>query len=118
MEKRITLQDIIDHIDQRFDHMDQRFDSLEKRVGFLEHQSGILQRDVRTLDYKIDDNARETHLIRQKTDRIELMTFTLQKDIEGLSDEMKGVHKVLDQFDGRITRLEIHTGIPIESVEG
>lgn len=63
------------------------------------------------MDIKI--NTLDTKVCKQgaKLDRIDLTTQAIQTDVEGLHGEMKGVHKVLDHFDGRITQLEKHTGL-------
>jgi hypothetical protein len=30
---------------------------------------------------------------------------------------MRGIHKVLDRFGTRITRLEVHAGFPMKNIE-
>jgi hypothetical protein len=38
--------------------------------------------------------------------------------VEGIQDEMRGIHKVLDRFDWRITRVEKHLGLEIKGSAG
>jgi len=68
----------------KFDQVDQRFRSLEENMA-----TGF-----RTL--------------RERADRVEYAVYQIQKDMDQLDQEMKGIHHVLDKFDGRITRIENH----------
>jgi len=132
MEKRITLQDVIDNInriaavlterinkidakfnslDARFDgkfdsleaKFDSRFDMLEKRVGSLEYHVGGIKIDMQE--------------VKERTARIEFITHQIQKDADAFHGEMRGIHKVIDRFNGRVTRLEMRAGFIAESDE-
>jgi chromosome segregation ATPase len=128
MEKKLILQDVIDSINriaavltERINAVETKsdlgFSSLEKRAGSLEHRFGRMEADIKTLNAKVDNNAHEIHSIREKTSRTESMVYIIQKDNENFREEMRGIHKVIDRFDGRVTRLEAYAGFPIESEE-
>jgi hypothetical protein len=114
MEKDLTLRDVIDNINriaavltERINKIDVKFDSrfdmLEKRVGSLGYQ-------VRGI--KVD-----TQELKERTARIELTTYHTQKDADAFHGEMRGIHKVIDRFNGRVMRLETHAGFPGEDNE-
>jgi archaellum component FlaC len=125
MEKKLTLRDVIDNINHiaavlterinkvdtkfnsfdakfngKFDSLeakfDSRFDMLEKRVGSLEYHIGGIKIDMQE--------------IKERTARIELITHHTQKDADAFHGEMRGIHKVIDRFNGRVMRLETHAG--------
>lgn len=99
MEKKITLETLAVNIAD--------LTSLVSGQGFkLEAQGSKLD----ALSDKVDS-------LSTKIDRIDLTTHAIQEDTESIHQEMKGIHKVLDKFDGRVTRLEIHAGFPIETAE-
>lgn len=114
MERKITLEtlaaniaDLTSLVSAQGVKLDNLNDKVDARGGKLD-----------SLSAKLDAQGAKIKAQGAKIDRIDLTTQAIQEDVEGIHEEMKGIHKVLDQFDGRTTRLEIHAGFPIESVEG
>jgi predicted nucleic acid-binding Zn-ribbon protein len=121
MEKKLTLRDVVDSVDRiaailterinaldekfeaKFDLLNARFDMLEKRTASLEYQVRGIKTDIKE--------------IKERTNRSEVTMYAMQKDAETFHSEMRGVHKVIDRFNGRITRLEVHAGFPVEVAE-
>jgi archaellum component FlaC len=123
MEKKLTLQDVVDNInriaavlterinkidakfDGKFDSLeakfDSRFDMLEKRVGSLEYHVGGIKMDMQE--------------VKERTARIEFITHHMQKDADAFHNETRGIHKVIDHFNGRVMRLETHAGFIAKS---
>jgi hypothetical protein len=109
MEKKITLQNIADLITEKFNMLDGKINGVDQK---FDGKFGILEGKINALDQKF---TRKFNAMDQKLDRIEFTVNAIQKDNESIHGELKGIHKVLDKFNGRITRLEIHTGIPVEA---
>jgi chromosome segregation ATPase len=124
MERKLTLHDVVERLDQltnvvnegfavswrRMDAMERKIESLDKRVESLEYSFGGMRANLHALNLKVDSLAHNLHATRQKIDRIELMVHNTQKDVEGIHGEMRGVHKVLDRFNIRLTQVEDRAG--------
>lgn len=84
--------------------------ALAVNAGF----AAIGKRLVR-LEFKVDENSEVIRTLKERTGRVELAVYNIQRDIENIYQEMVGIHKVLDYLDRRDTRLENHVGLePLE----
>lgn len=139
MEKRLTLQDIIIKLDyviavandgfaatgRRMDNLESRMGALESRMSTIETQMESLEGRTLSLEKSVDSLERKTQLfdyhigeleshmrvIDSKVSRIEPIARETRESVENLHQEMRGVHKVLDRFNGRITHIEEQTGL-------
>ena len=128
MEKKLALQDIIDSVNHIATALTERinaveakvdigFTALEKQAGSLERRFGVMEADIQTIDLKIDNNTREIYTAKERFSRIEFILYNVQKDADAFHGKMRGIHKVIDRFDGRVIRLEAHAGFPTGSEE-
>jgi chromosome segregation ATPase len=129
MEKRLTLRDVInsvnsvatiltertDRLDHRFDTLEHRFDGLEHRFGLLEGRFDVFERRFNILQGRFDKMGTNIRILKDKVGRIEAMVYAIQKENEEFHIEMRGIHKTIDRFNERTTRLEIHAGFPVEA---
>jgi hypothetical protein len=84
MEGRMTLEKLAVMMAGGFAEITARFDVLEKHVGGLE---GDMQN------------------VKDRLGRLEYAVYEIQKDFMSF-DQVRGVHKTLDNMDGRISTLE------------
>jgi peptidoglycan hydrolase CwlO-like protein len=94
MESKITLEFMAAKIDDLTTTMDRRFDAVEQRL--------------KVIDQRLTK-------IEQRVDLIGYSVYNIQIQTENMEQEMKGIHKVIDNLSGRITAVENYLGFPSQN---
>ncbi len=111
-ERFIAIDGRLETIDGRFEANDRSFDVLGRAIGSLETRVGSLETKFDGLETKVDNGFR---MLKDRIERTELAVYQVQKEIGVFDQEMRTVHKVLDNLDGRLLRVEGHIGLAQEN---
>lgn len=97
MEEEITLktiarsiEDLFGVIKDGFIMIDRRFDAIDKRFGDVDRRFAALEARV---------------------DGVGFIASQTQDDVRALNEEMRGIHKVIDNLNTRLVRVEGAAGI-------
>ena len=91
MESKITLEFMATKIDDLTILVDHRFDAVEQRLDVMERRLAKLEQRVELIGYSV---------------------YNIQVQTEGMEQEMKGIHKVIDNLNGRLITVENYLGFP------
>jgi peptidoglycan hydrolase CwlO-like protein len=94
MESKITLEFMATKIDDLTTMVDRRFDTIDKRLGVIEQRLSKLEQRVDLIGYSV---------------------YNIQVQTENTEQEMKGIHKVIDNLNGRLITVENYLGFPNQS---
>jgi hypothetical protein len=96
VESKVTLETLAVNMEQLAIAMNAGFVSIDGRFKALDKKSEFFSLEV----------YEGFRTLKERLDRIEYATYQIQKDLDQLDQEMKGIHHVLDNFEMRITQLE------------
>jgi hypothetical protein len=107
MAERITLEQLARNIGDLGTIIQAGFAFSEEKFGYFEARFNEFESRFNKFETKFDKELRD---VKDRLSRVEYGLRELQKDFIALGEEVRGIHKVIDNINIRVVALERNLG--------
>ena len=108
------LDDLTSVMRAGFAYMERKFAEIDSRLEQYDHAFEAIAEQFSNIDDRfmtIDRRFANIEKMLEKLNIIENAVYNMQVDINTIQSEMRGIHKVLDNLNGRLTIVERYLGL-------